>query len=122
VVHAGEQLGNMIAGYADRCTFYRRIYVQIDPRNRTVADAEHKAIFQACVERDPQAAAYLLTRHLARTALTLLAQLTPEYEPAAVRTALQVSHGGANVLDTSSPRKRTRNANLVNLENIAPES
>ena len=122
VVHAGEQLGNMIAGYADRCAFYRRMYVQSDPRNRTVADAEHEAIFLACVERDSQTAAYRLTRHLARTALTLLAQLTPEYDPAAVRTALQVSHGGANALDTPSPRKRTRNATLVDLEGIAPES
>jgi DNA-binding GntR family transcriptional regulator len=122
VLHAGEQLSNMIAGYADRCAFYRRMYVQSDPRNRTVADAEHEAIFQACVERDPQAAAYLLTRHLARTALTLLAQLTPEYEPAAVRTALQVSHGGANIFDVASPRKRTRNVNLIALESLAPES
>ena len=110
VAHAGEQLRTTIAGYADRCAFYRRMYVQSDPRNRTVADAEHEAIFQACVARDSELAAYRLTRHLARTALTLLAQLTPEYEPAAVRTALQVSYGGTNVFDTASPRKRTQNA------------
>jgi DNA-binding GntR family transcriptional regulator len=112
VASAGEQLCNTIAGYADRCAFYRRMYVQSDPRNRTVADAEHEAIFQACVARDSELAAYRLTRHLARTALTLLAQLTPEYEPAAVRTALQVSYGGTNVFDTASLRKRTQNANL----------
>ncbi len=112
VAYAGEHLCNTIAGYADRCAFYRRMYMQSDPRNRTVADAEHEAIFQACVERDSELAAYRLTRHLARTALTLLAQLTPEYEPAAVRTALQVAHGGANVFDTASPRKRTQNTNL----------
>ncbi len=112
VAYAGEQLGTTIAGYADRCAFYRRMYVQSDPRNRTIADAEHEAIFQACVARDSELAAYRLTRHLARTALTLLAQLTPEYEPAAVRTALQVSYGGTNVFDTASPRKRTQNANL----------
>jgi DNA-binding GntR family transcriptional regulator len=112
VAYAGEHLGNTIAGNADRCAFYRRMYVQSDPRNRTVADAEHESIFQACVARDSELAAYRLTRHLARTALTLLAQLTPEYEPAAVRTALQVSHGGTNVFDTTSPRKRTQNANL----------
>src|SRR6266699_833658 len=112
VAYAGEQLCNTIAGYADRCAFYRRMYMQSDPRNRTVADAEHEAIFQEGVERDSELAAYRLTRHLARTALTLLAQLTPEYEPAAVRTALQVSHGGANVFDTASPRKRTQNTDL----------
>lgn len=122
VAYAGEQLCNAIAGYADRCTFYRRMYVQSDPRNRTVADVEHAAIFQACVERDPEAAAYRLTRHLARTALTLLAQLTPEYEPVAVRTALQVVHAGTNVFEAASPRKRKRNANLVDLEGLAPES
>lgn len=116
VVYAGEQLCNTIASYADRCAFYRRMYVQSDPRNRTVADAEHEAIFQACLARDPELAAYRLTRHLARTALTLLAQLTPEYEPAAVRTALQVAHGGANVFNATSSRKRRRKANLVALE------
>jgi DNA-binding GntR family transcriptional regulator len=116
VSYAGEQLCSTIASYADRCAFYRRMYVQSDPRNRSFADAEHEAIFEACVERDTQAAAYRLTRHLARTALTLLAQLTPEYEPTAVRTALQVTHGGANVFDTVSPRKRTRKANLGALE------
>src|SRR6185312_15279897 len=116
VSYAGVQLCSTIAGYADRCAFYRRMYMQSDPRNRTIADAEHEAIFQACVERDPQAAAYRLTRHLARTALTLLAQLTPEYEPAAVRTALQVAQGGTNVFDTASVRKRTRKTNPIALE------
>ncbi len=112
VAYAGEYLYDTIAGYADRCTFYRRMYVQSDPRNCVIADAEHEAIFQACVARDPEIAAYRLTQHLARTALTLLAQLTPEYEPTAVRTALQISQGGMNIADSVKPRRRSGTANL----------
>src|SRR5438105_15862408 len=116
VASAGKYLSNTIATYANRCAIYSSMYKQRDPHKRTLTDAEHEAIFQACVERDSELAAYRLTRHLARTALTLLAQLTPEYEPDAVRTALQVAHAGANVFDTASPRKRRRKANPVALE------
>ncbi len=107
VAYAGEYLYDTIAGYADRCTFYRRMYMQSDPRNRVIADTEHEAILQACVARDTETAAYRLTQHLARTALTLLAQLTQEYEPAAVRTALQISQGGMNA---TGPKKSGRRA------------
>ena len=38
----------------------------------------------------------LLARHLARTALTVIAQIAPEYEPTMVRTALRLVTGKAN--------------------------
>ncbi|HLH62794.1 MAG TPA: GntR family transcriptional regulator [Ktedonobacteraceae bacterium] len=112
IAYAGEYLYDTIAGYADRCTFYRRMYVQSDPRNRVIADAEHEAILQACIARDAETAAYRLTQHLARTALTLLAQLTPEYEPVAVRTALQISQGGLNITEPKKPGRRAGSASL----------
>lgn len=115
VSYAGGYLRETIVGYADRCEYFRRMYIQTDPRTREVAQAEHEAILQACVERDPDAAAYRLSRHLARTALTLLTHMTPEYEPAAVRTALQVAHAGSATSDAAAPpRRRTRPTNRVN--------
>jgi hypothetical protein len=61
-----------------------------------VAEAEHAAILAACRERDLDAAIELLARHLARTALTVVTQVAPEYEPTAVRTALRLVTGKAN--------------------------
>lgn len=117
VSYAGEHLRETIAGYADRCEYYRRMYIQSDPRTRAVAQTEHEAILQACIERDVDVAAYRLSRHLARTALTLLTQMTPEYEPAAVRTALQIAHAGTGTSDVAAlPRRRTRHINRVNLD------
>ncbi len=118
VSYAGEYLRETIANYADRCEYYRRMYIQSDPGTRAVAHAEHEAILQACLERDSDAAAYRLSRHLARTALTLLTHMTPEYEPAAVRTALQIAHAGTGMSDVAaaSPRRRTRHENRENLD------
>ncbi len=75
---------------------YRRIKLQTIPHAREVAEAEHKAILAACLERNADAAVELLARHLARTALTVIAQTAPEYEPTAVRTALRLVTGKAN--------------------------
>lgn len=117
VSYAGAHLRETIADYADRCESYRRMYIHSDPGTRAVAHAEHEVIFQACLERDADATAYHLSRHLARTALTLLAYMTPEYEPAAVRTALQIAHARTGMSDVAvSSRKRTRLESRVNLD------
>jgi hypothetical protein len=36
----------------------------------------------------------VIARHLARTALSVLADIAPEYEPTATRTALQIAGNG----------------------------
>jgi hypothetical protein len=51
---------------------------------------EHGSILDACKEGNREEAAQRLARHLARTALSVLAHLAPEYEPVAVRTALHL--------------------------------
>ncbi len=61
---------------------------------------EHARILQACWERNREEAVQQYARHLARTALTALAHMAPEYEPVAVRTALALARTG-----TASPVK-----------------
>jgi DNA-binding GntR family transcriptional regulator len=99
--HAAFHLG-LMAGNADalqqeiarlmaRSDLYRRMSVRVDDRDgRRIGDEEHAAILAACAAGDGGQAALLLARHLARSALTLIVHLEPEYDPAAVRGALQM--------------------------------
>lgn len=75
---------------------YRRIKLQNLARSWEVAEMEHRAIFEACRESNRDAAVELLARHLARTALAVIALADPEYEPTAVRTALRLVTGKSN--------------------------
>jgi DNA-binding GntR family transcriptional regulator len=113
VFHAGESLLNTIAGYADRCEYYRRMYNrQMSAENPTyvweVTAAEHRSIAEACISRNAGAASHCLALHLARTALTLLEQISPEYEPAAIRTALDMVGVETSSFNAPQSRKRIR--------------
>jgi DNA-binding GntR family transcriptional regulator len=113
VFHAGESLLNTIAGYADRSEYYRRMYNrQMSAENPIhfweVTAAEHRSIAEACTSRNAGAASHRLALHLARTALTLLEQISPKYEPAAIRTALHMVGADAGNLNVPPSRRRTR--------------
>jgi len=95
-IHAEERIRQTIKRSIDASERYRRIKLQTIPHAREVAEAEHAAILAACRARNLEAAVELLARHLARTALTVIAQVAPEYEPTAVRTALTLVTGRAN--------------------------
>ena len=58
-------------------------------------EEEHRAIGQAMIARDADKAAELAARHLARTALELLAALAPEHDTAALRQALRFAVSAA---------------------------
>lgn len=58
-------------------------------------EQEHRALFEAISGGDAMAAGELSARHLARTALELLAALAPEYDTARVRMSLQFAIAGA---------------------------
>ncbi len=92
VIHAEDSMRQRIASYADQCEYYRRLYYRIVSMQRPaeVIAAEHRSIASACTQGNAYLAAYLLTRHYARTALTVLGQMTPEFDPIAVRMALQI--------------------------------
>jgi len=86
---ADPALVRMIEPLIDRSERYRRVGLAGSaPRMWEIGNDEHEAIVQACEHRDPDLASTLLARHLARSALTALAKVAPEQEPAAIRTAL----------------------------------
>ena len=62
-------------------------------------------------------------RHLARTALTVLAHMAPEYEPVAVRTALALAHtGSASPAEVPPPRRHTEDEKKRDLTRTSLES
>jgi DNA-binding GntR family transcriptional regulator len=59
-------------------------------------EAEHRELFEAMAEGAAGRAAELAARHLARTALELLAALAPEFDTARLRNALSFAIAGAS--------------------------
>jgi DNA-binding GntR family transcriptional regulator len=93
VAECPEPLRNHVDVLLARSERYRRMSVlSNEPAGRAggVGAQEHEAILAACEAREPHQAALLLARHLTRSALALLAQLAPDADPVAVRTALQM--------------------------------
>ncbi len=113
VIHAGDSLRQRIASYADQCEYYRRLYYRLvsmhqPSRSAAVIAAEHRSIAIACTQGDADLAAYLLTRHYARTALTVLGQMAPEYDPVAVRMALQIVKADTPLPEAPPSRRQMR--------------
>jgi DNA-binding GntR family transcriptional regulator len=92
VAHTGDRMKALIHDLWDHSERYRMLFFKspvgekIRMRN---AQIEHEEIVEACARGDGDRAAALLARHLARTALTILAERAPEWDPTAVRCALQ---------------------------------
>ncbi|HEY6540105.1 MAG TPA: GntR family transcriptional regulator [Ktedonobacteraceae bacterium] len=93
--HTGGQVREIILRSIEAGERYRRIKLQNIAHAWEVAEVEHTAIFDACREGNRDAAVELLARHLARTALTIIALVDVEYEPTAVRAALRLVTGKA---------------------------
>jgi DNA-binding GntR family transcriptional regulator len=89
VIHAGNHLRAKITGSAERSQRYIRLCPQLQ-HAWSASQPEHAAIADACVQGDAAVAAHLLARHLARSALSILATHAPEYEPRTVRAALRL--------------------------------
>ena len=95
------------------CEYYRRLYyrlvsLQQPTRSAEVIAAEHRSIASACTQGKAELAAYLLTRHYARTALTVLGQMAPEFDPVAVRMALQIVGADTPLTEVPPSRRQTR--------------
>ncbi|HCI78093.1 MAG TPA: hypothetical protein DHW02_00205, partial [Ktedonobacter sp.] len=112
VSHAGNSMRQKVASYADQCEYYRRLYYRLvsiqTARSAEVIAAEHRAIASACTEGQADLAAHLLTRHYARTALTVLGQMAPEFDPVAIRMALQMVGADTPLSDVPSSKRQTR--------------
>jgi DNA-binding GntR family transcriptional regulator len=84
-------LARVIEPVAERSERYRRTSMFGAPaRTWEIGNDEHEAIVAACEARDAPLASVLLARHLARSALTVLAKAAPDEEPVAVRTSLHM--------------------------------
>jgi DNA-binding GntR family transcriptional regulator len=91
VAPSSPPLRRELAGLMARSDRYRRMSVRADDsQGRRLGDEEHEAILEACARGRASEAALLLARHLTRSALTVLAHLAPDFDPAAVRAALQM--------------------------------
>ena len=123
VSQAGEQLRATMASYADQSQRYRLILAYREIHAQSVSLVEHGRILQACRERNREEAVQQYARHLARTALTALAHMAPEYEPVAVRTALALAHmGSASPVEASQPRRHTEGEKKKDLTRTSMES
>jgi DNA-binding GntR family transcriptional regulator len=87
--YAGERIERLARELSDHTERYRRVYMA-EPRAWSAAAQEHAAIAEACGVGDAAAASAHLARHLARTALTLIASIDPAHEPSPVREALRL--------------------------------
>jgi DNA-binding GntR family transcriptional regulator len=96
--HAPENQRSDAERLHDWSDMYRKLYAAAlsggwGPHRRPAANAEHRSIFVACVNRDTELAVARLGWHLGRTALTLLAQLAPQHDPVVIRKALDMVAG-----------------------------
>jgi DNA-binding GntR family transcriptional regulator len=88
-LHAGERIERLARDLADHSERYRRVYMA-EHRAWPAAAREHTAVVEACEAGDGATASARLVRHLARTALTLIALMDPAHEPTPVREALRL--------------------------------
>lgn len=110
---AEDSLRQRIARLADQCEYYRHLYYRLvsqhyPTRSAEAIAAEHHAIANACFQRKADHAAYLLARHYTRTALTVLGQMTPEFDPVGVRMALQIIGADISLPEELPSIKQTR--------------
>jgi DNA-binding GntR family transcriptional regulator len=88
---AGPRLLSLIAQLFDHADRYRRAYIDSDPRAFSVGSTEHRQIYDAAKRGDAEGAADAVAEHLARTALTVLANSAPSHDPVLVRRALSTA-------------------------------
>ena len=86
--HASAQTRAFLTYLAQHTERYRRIYVSDSAAAWRMGSAEHALIAAACRDRDIRGANVLLANHLARAGLTLVAIMSPSYEPEMLRAAL----------------------------------
>jgi DNA-binding GntR family transcriptional regulator len=89
IAYAGARTireSELLMDHAER---YQQYYAPTPLGLWTYASSKHALIFEACRARDPQAAAEQIARHHSATALQIIAEVEPEYDPIAIRTALR---------------------------------
>ncbi len=90
----GAQLQRSLSSLAEHSDRYVRLAQLGVPGSRARAQQEHEALLAALKTNDEAQAARVVALHLARTALSVMADVAPEYEPATTRSALRIAGGG----------------------------
>lgn len=88
--HAGPRHVEYSTQLNEHAGRYRKLYMVQANSYRQSGD-EHQAILDACATRDGDAVAWLLAEHYARIALTIVAQIEPQFEPRQVRSAVRIA-------------------------------
>lgn len=100
-MHAGRQQRRSIEELFDYASRYRCAYTTEIPRAWSRGVQEHRAVLQACRDRNAPLAADRLVRHYSSVVVGLLGVLAPEHEPMAVRTAMRMATSGILPADAS---------------------
>lgn len=90
VMYAGPVLQGYIAMCWDRSERVRRTRASAAAVSWQMSEDEHAAIVRAYSERSIERAVQGVSRHLARTAVAVIGHLEPNYEPRAIRQALNL--------------------------------
>jgi DNA-binding GntR family transcriptional regulator len=87
---AGDVIGQSCVTLSASTQRYVNLYLTGTPVAWVQGERDHVAICQACIEQDGRAASSLLAKHLARTAIQIIAVLDPGRDPLRVRTAVNL--------------------------------
>jgi DNA-binding GntR family transcriptional regulator len=113
ICHAGGPYVATAAANMDFADRYRLLYQRTGRRAWQQAVDEHVTIVAAFRARDAGLAAAELASHLARTALALIAEIAPSYDPVRVRAALAIFHGEARAVPGRTTPDRVTGAQHV---------
>ncbi|UZX03039.1 GntR family transcriptional regulator [Arthrobacter sp. CDRTa11] len=88
-----EPLRRTIDSYAQRSERYLRLFQLWHPQSFDAALKEHELILEAVEGMDPQASGSLMAKHLSRTALRVIQDVSPESDALAIREGLAMATG-----------------------------
>lgn len=103
MAHSPLLLRQDLERLSDRSALYCSVWARDTPHRDAQSADEHLVILEACQRHDPIAAAQGIARHRARIAISVMAGVMPEKEPACIRSALQIALGTGT---SSSPASR----------------
>ncbi|HEU4658685.1 MAG TPA: GntR family transcriptional regulator [Capillimicrobium sp.] len=91
VQHAGRRVVELLDQLSDHAGRYRRVYLAGTSYGFDAAAHEHREILDSCRTGDVDLVAGQLVRHLAHTAIDVLAMADADHEPHALQVALALA-------------------------------
>jgi DNA-binding GntR family transcriptional regulator len=103
---AGAAISQMCSSLSDSTQRYINMHMKDMRLAYVLGEAEHSAIYEAFEAGDSLVVSSLIAKHLARTAIQLVAILDPGREPSPIRTAVKLI--GDPQIDTPPEKSRNR--------------